>query len=202
MLRANLMRRLAVDAVTWRSVRIGGSASRMTVSSASTIPLRALGLSAAGERETDPGLYQENIAILVARDRRGATFDAVLPWGRQRLDRRGAGGGHHAEQPSRIATAAGPLPLLCAKPRFPLTPSPRPASRPPEAPHLHLHIKNVNAYHSRLKQWLARFNGVATKNLPNYLGCRRALEAWGDQAAPQNWIKSALGNGSYLQLTR
>jgi transposase-like protein len=26
-----------------------------------------------------PGLYQENIPILVARDRRGATFDAVLP---------------------------------------------------------------------------------------------------------------------------
>jgi hypothetical protein len=26
--------------------------------------------------------------------------------------------------------------------------------------------------------------GVATKNLPNYLGWRRALEAWGDQATP------------------
>jgi hypothetical protein len=33
----------------------------------------------------------------------------------------------------------------------------------------HLHIKNVNAYHSHLKQWLNCFNGVATKNLPNYL---------------------------------
>ncbi|HEY5206329.1 MAG TPA: hypothetical protein VIJ63_17265 [Roseiarcus sp.] len=32
-----------------------------------------------------------------------------------------------------------------------------------EAPHLH--INNVNAYHGRLKQWLNRFNGVATKNL-------------------------------------
>jgi hypothetical protein len=34
----------------------------------------------------------------------------------------------------------------------------------------HLHINNVNAYHSRLKQWLTRFNAVATKNLPSYLG--------------------------------
>ena len=28
-----------------------------------------------------------------------------------------------------------------------------------------LHINNVNAYHGRLEQWLARFNGVAAKNL-------------------------------------
>jgi len=42
---------------------------------------------------------------------------------------------------------------------------------------------------------------VATKNLPNYLGWRRALEAWADQATPQNWIKGAIGNGPYQQLT-
>jgi hypothetical protein len=68
-----------------------------------------------------------------------------------------------------------------------------------EAPHLH--INNVNAYHGRLKQWLSRFNGVATKNLPNYLGWRHALEAWGDQATPQSWIKSAIGNGPYQQVS-
>ncbi|HEY5206328.1 MAG TPA: IS1595 family transposase, partial [Roseiarcus sp.] len=49
----------------------------------------------------------------------------------------------------------------------------------------------------RLKQWLNRFNGVATKNLPNYLGWRRALEAWGDQVTPQSWIKGAIGNRPY-----
>ena len=42
-----------------------------------------------------------------------------------------------------------------------------PGKPAPQAPHLH--INNVNAYHGRLKQWLNRFNGVATKNLPNYL---------------------------------
>ncbi len=40
----------------------------------------------------------------------------------------------------------------------------------------HLHINNVNAYHGRLKQWLNRFNGVATKNLPNHLGKRSRQE--------------------------
>jgi hypothetical protein len=74
-----------------------------------------------------------------------------------------------------------------------------PGKPAPEAPHLH--INNVNAYHGRLKQWLNRFNGVATKNLPNYLGWRRALEAWGDKLEPPNWIKGAIGNGPYQHLT-
>lgn len=38
------------------------------------------------------------------------------------------------------------------------------------------HIQNVNAYHSRLKAWLARFHGVATKYLENYLGWFRFLD--------------------------
>jgi len=38
------------------------------------------------------------------------------------------------------------------------------------------HIQNFNAYHSRLKGWMARFRGVATSYLPNYLGWFRALE--------------------------
>jgi transposase-like protein len=42
------------------------------------------------------------------------------------------------------------------------------------------HIQNVNAYDSRLKQWMLRFHGVATKYLENYLGWRRWLERWGD----------------------
>jgi len=40
----------------------------------------------------------------------------------------------------------------------------------------------------------------ATKNLPDHLGWRRALEAWGDQAKPQTWIKGAIGNGPYQQV--
>ena len=32
------------------------------------------------------------------------------------------------------------------------------------------YIQNVNAYDSRLKGWMHRFRGMATKYLPNYLG--------------------------------
>ena len=38
-----------------------------------------------------------------------------------------------------------------------------------------VHI-NVNAYHGRLRQWLSRFRGVASRYLPNYLGWRWALD--------------------------
>ena len=35
------------------------------------------------------------------------------------------------------------------------------------------HIQNVNNYGSRLKGWMRRFNGVATKYLDSYLGWHR-----------------------------
>ena len=38
------------------------------------------------------------------------------------------------------------------------------------------HIQNVNAYHSSLKNWIHRFNGVATKYLNNYLAWNHKLK--------------------------
>ena len=81
---------------------------------------------------------------------------------------------------------------------MPSTPCRRRESRPREAPHLH--INNVNAYHGRLKQWLSRFNGVATKNLPNYLGWGAPSKPGAANSPRQAWIKGAIGNGPYQQL--
>ena len=38
------------------------------------------------------------------------------------------------------------------------------------------HIQNANAYHGRLKAWLAKFKGVATSYLESYLGWFRARD--------------------------
>jgi len=38
------------------------------------------------------------------------------------------------------------------------------------------HVQNVNAYDSRLKNWMVHFHGVATKYLDNYLGWMRILD--------------------------
>ena len=61
--------------------------------------------------------------------------------------------------------------------------------------HVHekvLHIQNVNAYGGRFKQWLRRFNGVATKYLQSYLGWRRWLESDEDLITPKNAFLAAL----------
>jgi hypothetical protein len=54
-------------------------------------------------------------------------------------------------------------------------------------------IQNVNAYHSRLKNWMRRFNGVATKYLASYLGWRRIFERQGDGVTAQRCLLPALG---------
>ncbi len=37
-------------------------------------------------------------------------------------------------------------------------------------------MQNINAYDSRLKEWMKHFHGVATKYLESYLGWMRLLD--------------------------
>jgi len=59
------------------------------------------------------------------------------------------------------------------------------------------HLQNVNAYHSRFKQWLIRFHGIATKYLSNYLGWRRSIEQHPNIAA-ESLLNIALGQFPHL----
>ncbi|WP_143133243.1 IS1595 family transposase, partial [Pseudoduganella namucuonensis] len=63
-----------------------------------------------------------------------------------------------------------------------------------------IHVQNVNAYHSRCRQWLARFHGVATHYLPNYLGWRWALDARRINT-PTTLLKAAVGVFPHLAAT-
>ena len=151
-----------------------------------------------GGKAKHPGLYLENIPILVARDRAGATFDAVLP----QVDRAAiaaALAGVVTPANRFVCDGGASIVAFARKAKIPVDVVLAPGKPSPEAPDIH--INNVNAYHGRLEEWLRRFHGVATKNLPNYLGWRRALEAWDDQATPQNWIRGTIGMGPYQQIT-
>jgi len=55
------------------------------------------------------------------------------------------------------------------------------------------HIQNVNAFDSRLKEWMSRFHGVATKYLGNYLGWRRMLERYQSEITPDICLFEAVG---------
>ena len=63
------------------------------------------------------------------------------------------------------------------------------------------HIQNVNAFDSRLKEWMNRFHGVATKYLGNYLGWRRMLERYRTEMTPDICLFEAVGRMSQ-QLTQ
>ena len=140
-----------------------------------------------------PGPYQDNIPVLVARDRKGATLDAVLPQ---------ADGASIAAVLTGIVTPSNhlvgdggkPLAAFARKAGIPFHSVPSPGKPTPQAPHLH--INNVNAYHSRLKQWLSRFNGVATKNLPSYLGWRAPSKPGASKSIRQagSTAQSAMGH--------
>jgi hypothetical protein len=145
-------------------------------------PICRARLSKRGGPARHPGLHSDTIPVLVARDRRGATFDAVLPQD-DSASVEAALAGVVTPGNRLIGDGGKAIAAFAGKAKIPFHAVPAPGKPTAEAPHLH--INNVNAYHGRLKQWLNRFNGVATKNLPNYLGWRRALEAWGDQATPQ-----------------
>ena len=150
-----------------------------------------------GGKARHPGPFSDNIPVLVARDRSGATIDAVLPEDTAVCITQALAS---AMSPANVLVCDGGLPLraFARRAKIPVRVVPAPGKPLPGEPDIH--INNVNAYHSRLKEWMRRFHGVATRNLPNYLGWRRALEA-AEPVNPQRWLLGALGQGPYQQLT-
>ena len=140
------------------------------------------------------GLSAEQIPVIVARDRSGATIDAVLP----RLDAASIAAvlGHAVTRPAALCCDGGAAITAFARRaglRFHVLPAP---GKPrPQAPDLH--INNVNAYHGRLKEWLRHFHGVATANLENYLNWHRTKEVFAAYVTPNAWIMAAAGVGPY-----
>lgn len=152
-----------------------------------------------GGKASKRGLSAEQIPVMVARDRDGATIDGVLP----RLDAASITAllGPVIRKSADFCCDGGTaIKAFARRAGITFHVLPAPGIPRPEAPDLH--INNVNAYHGRLKEWMRRFHGVATVNLPNYLGWRRTIEALGDRSTPEAWIMGAAGLGPYQQNLR
>jgi transposase-like protein len=124
---------------------------------------------------------EELVPVLIVRDRQQATSDAVLP-------------------DLRAATIGGQLLPLLAPEALLCTDASRAYAQIAREAGIHhepinraageyvrnhvFHIQNVNAYDSRLKGWMSRFHGVATKYLANYLGWRRLIEGLASSINP------------------
>lgn len=123
-----------------------------------------------GTKAVKPGLSKEQIPVLVARDRSsGATLSAVIA-SRSAKDI-GEKLLHVLSEDSLLCTDGARTYKKVAKAKGIQTHS-VPAKKAAST----FHIQNVNSYHSRLKGWMHRFYGVATKNLDNYLGWHRMLD--------------------------
>ena len=150
-----------------------------------------------GGKPAKRGISAEQIPVLVARDRHGATTDAVL-LKLNRVSITAALGGIVTPANEFCCDGGSAIVAFARKAGIPTHILPVPGKPNPQAPDFH--INNVNAYHGRLKEWLRRFHGVATKNLPNYLGWRRTLEALGPKVTPDDFILGAIGLGPYQQI--
>jgi hypothetical protein len=118
------------------------------------------------------GLSNEQVPVLVARNRTGQMTDHLLSAGNKQ--------GLLAVLPIAVAPDA----VLCTDGSAMLASAAKALGLEHHALNTlrgerkrgAWHVQNVNAHHSRLKGWIARFHGVATSYLPNYLGWFRALE--------------------------
>lgn len=125
------------------------------------------------------GLSEEQVPVLIVRDRSKATSDAILP-------------------NLKGDTIAAVLKPIVARDALLVsdgaeTSSYRTFANREGILHVGLntragehrwgvyHIQNVNAYASGLKSWMRRFRGVATKYLPSYLGWRRMIDGQGER---------------------
>jgi len=151
-----------------------------------------------GGKAAKRGLSDEQIPVLICRDRAGGTADFVLA----RADKEHIGA---VLKPLLAADA-----ILCTDGSRALGAAAREMGvchRPVNlAQGIRViagvyHVQNVNAYDSRLKTWMSRFHGVATHHLAHYLGWRRLIERCNNAPQPRNVLLAALGMGQGQQLT-
>jgi transposase-like protein len=149
-----------------------------------------------GGRAAKRGLSKEQVPVLVARDRSGATANIILA----------------ADGKADLVAALKPLlpsdTILCtdgssvlaaAVKEIGITHRPVNVSAGRRVVAGVYHIQNVNAFDSRLKNWLRRFHGIATKYLDSYLGWFRTLDRSATTGLqPASLLSLALGTRPVL----
>jgi transposase-like protein len=151
-----------------------------------------------GSKAAKPGLSDEQIPVLICRDRAGSTTDFIL----EKDDRQ-----HLVEAlkpilaSDAILCTDGSRAMIGVARKIGITHRPVNLAAGIRVIAGVYHVQNVNAYGSRLKTWMRRFNGVATCHLANYLGWRRYLDRNNDTNSAAAFLAASLGIKSLQQLT-
>jgi transposase-like protein len=114
------------------------------------------------------GISDDQVCVLVARDRTDNTVTDVVTVGRPSADEIDRILGDRISKKSMLLTDMHPSFSSFAKHKN-LNYMALDLGKGRRSIKGIYHIQNVNSYHSRLKNWIARFKGVATKYLSNYL---------------------------------
>jgi len=135
-----------------------------------------------GGKATQRGISSEQTAVLIIRDRNGNTTDSIL----------------EVSNKDTLAKVIMPLidkdTLLCSDKKTSYTAFAKKYGYTLETINVsakeHIrngiyHVQNINAYDSRLKEWMKHFHGVATKYLESYLGWMRLIDREKDITARQ-----------------
>ncbi len=143
-----------------------------------------------GGKAKKPGTSKEHIPVLICRDREGNMADFVL----EKADKAHIGA---ALKPilarDAILCTDGGKALAAAAAGMGITHRPVNLSAGIRVVANVYHVQNVNAYDSRLKEWMRRFHGVSTKYQPSYLGWRRLIERHGNSLSPAAFLRDAMG---------
>jgi transposase-like protein len=134
------------------------------------------------------GLSKEQIPVLVARERASGSTLTVKIAAADAVSISGALTPHLAKDAELFSDGASAYRVFAKKQGLTLRVVPKSKKHKTVGS---LHINNVNAYDKRLKHWLERFQGVATKYLHNYLGWHRWLEAHKGKAKPLRFLTDA-----------
>ena len=141
-----------------------------------------------GGKASRPGKSDEHQAVLIARDRTGATTDAMLDAVDGACIKNALGG---VVQKETLLITDGEKAYAAFARTYALLHVWIIASK---GEHVWegYHIQNVNAYTSNLKRWMIRFRGVATRYLDSYLGWRRMIDRDGDDLPAERWLYAAV----------
>jgi transposase-like protein len=151
-----------------------------------------------GSKASKRGLSDEQIPVLICRDRAGSTTDFIL----EKDDRTHI---YEALKPilatDTVLCTDGSRAMVGVARKMGLTHRPVNLAAGIRVIAGVYHVQNVNAYGSRLKTWMRRFNGVATRHLGNYLGWRRYLDKSHRPTSPAAFLSASLGIKSNQHLT-
>lgn len=128
-----------------------------------------------GEKDEKRGISNLKIAVVVAQDRNGGVIARKAGTGRVKAEEIDAVIGEYIHPSALLCTDTATNYKKFAKQKKLLheTVNERQKQRVKKGI---FHIQHVNNFHHRLKDWMERFQGVATKYLDNYLYWFRWLE--------------------------